>query len=138
MAAQNLREAANLAKQALERRIPSITREGYAYGRPHYDDVGGKGKAYSVYNLPPKRGFVMRCLALFGEYRTGVASTVQDGPFANFAQAVWTLATGKSENLEKAISSTFRDIRDSNASPTLLAALIDLPEGTLPPTKTRQ
>ena len=138
IAAQDLREAAICAKEALERRRPLITREGFAYGRANYDDVGGAGKVYSIYNLPLKQGFVMRCLALFGKYRAGVASTVQDGPFANFARTVWVLATGEPESLAGAISDTFKDIRDPNASPALLAALLDLPEGTLPPQKTRR
>ncbi len=136
--AQDIRATAVLAKQALERKKTLITREGLAYGRANYADVGGTGKAYSVNNLPLKQGFVMRCLALFGKYRAGVATTVQDGPFAEFAQAVWTLATGKAEDLEGAIRGTFQDIRSSNTSPALLAALLDLPEGTLPPTRTRR
>lgn len=136
--AQDIRTAAVLAKQALERRKTLITREGLAYERANYADVGGAGKAYSVNNLPLKQGFVMRCLALFGKYRAGVASTVQDGPFANFARTVWVLATGEPESLAGAISDTLKDIRDPNASPALLAALLDLPEGTLPPQKTRR
>ncbi len=130
---RRIREAANPAKKALQRRGVLITEGSPIYDRPLYYDPGGDGTAYSIDKLPLKQGFVMRCLALFGKYRPEIATDVPDRPFAKFTQKVWSLATGKEESLEKAMSNVFKAIRDNSASPPLLAALLDLPEKTLPP-----
>ena len=124
-----------VAERALDRRLPLITADGTAYGPPYYNDLGGRGTAYEIGNLPLKKSFVMRCLALFGEYRPGVASASPDGPFARFAQTIWSLSTGEEVDLSNAIKTAFRNVRSGDVSPALLAALLDLPDGTLPPRK---
>lgn len=131
-----LRQITVAAKEALERREPLITKKGLAYGDPYYKDVGGSGNVLSVDQFPLKQRFVDRCLDLFGQYRPGVATETPGGPFARFVGATWDMATGKPEELRKAIKETFRAIR--SGSPKSIAARLNLPEGTLPPRKTRR
>ena len=70
---------AHLADRALERRVPLITEDGLKYGDLYYKDNGGReSTALSIDGLPLKQRFVVRCLKLFGKYRPGVASTVDD------------------------------------------------------------
>ena len=132
-----------LANRALLRRVTLITEKGLEDGDLYYQDKGGRGSALSIDGLPLKQRFVVRCLKLFGQYKQQVASTVPDRPFAKFAKALWRLTTGNldsdnEESLDAAIRKVFSLLRGKGANPAALAALLDLPSGTLPPPKSHR